>query len=359
MFMPVATRAAFNNLTIEDVRETGSRMVLGGNTYHMLLAPGLEVIQASGGMHRFMGWEGPLLTDSGGFQVFSLGQLSGHCICDETGAYFTHPHTQAQMCMTPESSIQAQRIIGANVMMAFDQCTPDNIDHAQAETIMLRTHRWLIRSIEAYTQKFPACYEHSQALFGIVQGGRFEDLRQQSAAFVVAQACHGIALGGESIGFDMDKTREILQWVRPILPEQKVRYAMGVGLHPQNLIDVVAEGVDIFDCVAPTRNARHGSLYVGKIVQTSDWIHFEADAGHPQGTLLIKKERYAHDEQPIMPGCTCYTCKNYTRAYLHFLFKTDALVYTRLACIHNVSVMQAVCQAMRHVMHNRATIESQ
>lgn len=353
-FMPVATRAVFNNMGPEDAKEAGSDIVLGGNTYHMLVAPGMDIIREAGGMHEFMNWHGPMLTDSGGFQVFSLSRTNPkNCIIDETGVKITHPETRQVIVMTPESSIQTQKTIGADIIMAFDQCTPDDLPLDDTVKIMQRTHRWLNRSIEQHQKQTESDYGFRQALFGIIQGGNYKDLRLESADYVVTSNLDGIAIGGECIGFDMQKTQEIMTWLEPILPKEKVRYTMGVGLNPQNLIDVVKMGVDIFDCVAPTRNARHGALYCGEIIEVEDgkWIKFVGTENN-EARILIKKQIYKQDYNPIMKGCDCYTCKNYTRAYLHFLFKSNQVAYTRLACIHNVAVMQKVCTIMRNKILN-------
>lgn len=344
-FMPVGTRAFVNCMTPVDLVNTGSQIILGGNTYHMLCAPGMEVLKRAGGMHPFMGWDKPMLTDSGGFQVFSLSKNGKICKIDDKGAHFKHPITGQIIHLTPQSSIQAQKIIGADIIMAFDECTPEQGGREAALNAMERTHRWLLESVEEHQRHPTSAYGYTQALFGIIQGGSFADLREQSTQFILAANLDGIAIGGEVIGFDMQKTAEVLDLVCPMLPENKTRYTMGVGLNPQDLIDVVAKGVDIFDCVAPTRNARHGSLYCGSIVPENNWLRF--DGGQENGKLLIKKSIYAHDEKPIMENCTCYTCTHFTRSYLHFLFKQQALAYSNLACIHNIHVMQEVCARMR------------
>ncbi len=343
-FMPVGTRAFVNHMTPDDLRAAHSQLVLGGNTYHMLVAPGMEVIEAAGGMHRFMNWQGPMLTDSGGFQVFSLSKNKKICKIDEEGAHFKHPISGKLIHMTPAVSIQTQKIIGADIMMAFDQCTPEEGGRVAAVQALDRTHRWLLESIEAH-RIYPACYGHSQALFGIIQGGSFRDLREQSAAFVVNQDLDGIAIGGEIIGGDIPATVEIISWVEALIPENKTRYTMGVGLSPQDLFDIVAAGIDIFDCVAPTRNARHGALYDGRFVESEGWIRFEG------GRLLIKKSMYAQDQGPIMEGCQCDTCQHYTRSYLHFLFKEKLSLYFQLACIHNIFVMNEASRRMRQLLN--------
>lgn len=351
-FMPVGTRAGVNCMLPHDLRNTNSQIILGGNTYHMLCAPGLEVIQQAGGMHPFMAWSGPMLTDSGGFQVFSLSQQGELCRIDEEGAHFKHPQTQQTIHLTPQTSIATQKIIGADIIMAFDQCTPDTDDEILIRHAMERTHRWLAESKEYHAKSTHSAYGYPQALFGIIQGSTIRKYREQSTEFVVSLDFDGIAIGGETIGFNMPKTTEILQWVRPLLPENKTRYTMGVGLGPQDLFDVVAQGIDIFDCVAPTRNARHGALYSGEIVQENNWFTFKSE--FDGGRLALKKSCFAHDERPIMPDCECYTCKNYTRAYLHHLLKCKAISYSSLACIHNIHVMNKVCTVMReHILNNK------
>lgn len=348
MFMPVGTRAGVNNMTPEELKQTGSQMILGGNTYHMLCAPGLEIIERAGGMHPFMGWHGPMLTDSGGFQVFSLSRNEKLCQIDEEGAHFSLPHSDAVIHMTPEMSLMAQKVIGADIIMAFDQCTPDNVSRTVVQQIMQRTHRWLKQSID-YHHEFPLSrYGYRQALFGIIQGGIYQDLRRECAEIVVALQTEGIAIGGETVGFDMRKTVEIIQWIYDLLPTNKLRYTMGVGMSPQDLLDVVAQGIDMFDCVAPTRNARHGSLYAGELVRDGDWLRF--DSPYDNGRLQIKKACFSQDQAPIMQSCTCYTCQNFSRAYLHALFKQKAPVFTALASIHNVHVMHATCEAMRQLI---------
>jgi queuine tRNA-ribosyltransferase len=347
-FMPVGTRAMLNYLTPADLEQSGSPIILGGNTYHMLCTPGMEVIQKVGGMHKFMGWHKAMLTDSGGFQVLSLSKNGTICIVDEEGAHFKHPMTGKIIHLNSQTSIQAQKIIGADIIMAFDQCTPETGGREAALAALDRTHRWLLNSIIEHEKNPNSAYGHRQALFGIIQGGSFRDLRDQSTEFILSQPLDGIAIGGEVIGFDMPKTCEIIDWVRPALPENKVRYTMGVGLNPQDLIDVVAKGIDIFDCVAPTRNARHGTLYYGKIVECDGWLAFEN--GGENCRILIKKSQYATDDNPIMPGCDCYTCQNFSRAYLHYLYKEGLIAYFHLSSIHNIHVMQSVCAKMRDII---------
>jgi len=260
--------------------------------------------------------------------------------------------------------------------MAFDECTKEAGGREAAIAALERTHRWLLASKaehEIFDKK--SAYGYRQALFAIIQGGSFRDLRQQSAEFMLALDMDGYAIGGEVIGYNMPQTCEIVSWLEAMLPQNKTRYAMGVGSCPQDLLDVVAEGIDIFDCVAPTRNARHGTLYCGRFVadKKNNWLKFvgENDVDDDckgndvnedgtvicgalnkaeTGKILIKKSIYAKDETPVMQGCLCYTCKNYTRAYLHYLFKQKSMLYSRLACIHNVHVMQETCVRMREII---------
>ncbi len=347
-FMPVGTRAFVNHMTPDDLMSAGSQIILGGNTYHMLVNPGMEVVKAGGGMHDLMAWNGPMLTDSGGFQVFSLSKNGKICRIDSEGAHFKHPISGKIIHLTPKSSLEAQKIIGADIIMAFDECTPEQGGREAALAAMDRTHRWLLESKEVHQLSPHSCYGYKQALFGIIQGGNFRDLREKSTQFIVDADLDGVAIGGEVIGFDIAQTCIVIDWIRPLLPADKVRYTMGVGLSPQDLIDVVRQGVDIFDCVAPTRNARHGALYHGQIAEVDDWLVFQSE--EKNGRLLIKKSIYAKDDSPILEGCLCYTCQRFSRAYLHFLFKQGSSLYNQLACIHNISIMHAVCTAMRRLI---------
>jgi len=352
-FMPVGTRAAVNCMDANQLKTAGSQIILGGNTYHMLVSPEVEVIRSLGGMHRMMNWHHPMLTDSGGFQVFSLSQNKKICQINEQGAVFKHPDSGKKIYMTPEISIQTQKAIGADIIMAFDQCTPEAGGEIEAIKAMERTSRWLKESIEAHEKNKHSDYGFRQALFGIIQGGSYKKLRELCAEELASLPLDGLAIGGEIIGFDMKKTVEIISWVRPYLPANKIRYTMGVGLQPQDLIDVVREGIDIFDCVAPTRNARHGALYHGKIVKTemgkeTAWVRFENRSDN--GRLLIKKAIYRQDDSPIDEDCDCETCQFYSRGYLHYLFKQNQALYFVLACIHNVRMMHRTCEVLREVI---------
>lgn len=350
VFMPVGTRAGVNNMTPRELIDAGSQIILGGNTYHMLCAPGMEVIEQAGGMHPFMGWQGPMLTDSGGFQVFSLSKNQEVCTIDEEGAHFKLPDSQRIIHMTPEMSLETQKIIGADIIMAFDQCTPDACSREEVKHIMTRTHRWLGQSVDYHQAHPQSRYGYDQALFGIIQGGIYEDLRRESAAFIASMNTDGIAIGGETVGFDMKTTVDVIRWVYEFLPEQKPRYTMGVGMSPQDLLDVVAEGIDMFDCVAPTRNARHGALYCGELVADGDWLRFASEFENER--IQIKKSCFADDFSPVMASCTCYTCRNYSRSCLHHLMKQKSNMFTALASIHNIHVMQDVCNAMRENIIN-------
>jgi len=355
-FMPVGTRAMVNYLTPHDLEKTNSTIILGGNTYHMLVSPGMETIESLGGMHRLMGWNHAMLTDSGGFQVFSLSKKGTICIIDEEGAHFKHPMSGKIIHLNSQSSIQTQKSIGADIIMAFDECTPEHGGREAAVAALERTHRWLLLSIAEHAKNPNSFYGNHQALFGIIQGGSFRDLREKSTEFILKQQLDGIAIGGEVIGFDMQKTAEILDWVTPMLPHDKIRYTMGVGLNPQDLLDVVARGVDIFDCVAPTRNARHGTLYCGEFVESDGWLKFQSDDASSR--ILIKKSQYAKDDSPISSSCACYTCQHYSRGYLHYLFKEGLIAYFHLASIHNIHVMQEACERMRGCILNCHTSPS-
>lgn len=353
-FMPVGTRAGVNNMMPAELQAAGSQIILGGNTYHMLCAPGMRVIEEAGGMHTFMGWHGPMLTDSGGFQVFSLSKNKEICTIDDTGAHFRLPQSNRLIHMTPEMSLETQKIIGADIIMAFDQCTPNDCSYEQVQRIMARTHRWLEQSVAYHAQHPCSRYGHPQALFGIIQGGIYQSLRQESAECIISMPVDGIAIGGETIGFDMKATQDVLNWLLPFLPENKPRYTMGVGMSPQDLLDVVAQGVDMFDCVAPTRNARHGALYCGELVADGHWLRFVSE--HEQARIQIKKACYAEDEAPIMANCSCYTCKHYSRAYLHYLFKQKSNLFTALASLHNVYVLNELCARMRTLIMTEGEI---
>lgn len=311
VFMPVGTCGTVKSLSREDLESIGAQIILANN-YHLYLRPGSENIAKLGGIHKFANWPYPILTDSGGFQVFSLNPK----ISDD-GVEFTSHLDGSKHLFTPESAIQSQAKIGADIIMALDICTPDTASHQEAKIAMEKTHQWLVRCKKAWTNK-------SQSLFGIIQGGPHKDLRLESAKFVVDQDLPGIAIGGESIGYNMDRTEEIMSWIADILPKDKPWYTMGVGLRPSDLVRAVRAGADMFDCVAPTRLARNGALYS----TDSDTERID-----------ISNAKFKLDQNPIDPLCDCSTCHIYTRAYLHHLFKCKELLYYRLASIHNLRTM--------------------
>ncbi|MBI2939312.1 MAG: tRNA guanosine(34) transglycosylase Tgt [Chloroflexi bacterium] len=335
-FLPVGTQATVKALDGADLHDLAAPMVLA-NTYHLYLRPGTEVVAHFGGLHRFMGWPGPILTDSGGFQVFSLRQrrsrgtargVSPLVRIDDDGVTFRSHLDGSTHRFTPERAIDAQVALGADVIMAFDECSPNDDDRAYAEASLARTHAWAIRCRRRWAAHEAARTNGSpQALFAIVQGGNFRDLREQSAHFIADLDLPGVAIGGESIGFSKSLTRQILEWVVPLLPADRPRYAMGIGA-PDDFLAAVARGVDLFDSVLPTRLARNGSLL------TAD------------GRLPILNARYARDPAPPESGCGCPTCQRFSRAYLRHLFKSGELLAHRLATIHNlhfcISLMRRV-----------------
>lgn len=355
-FMPVGTKAIVTGMTPDDILSTGSQIILGGNTYHMLCSPGLEIIEKVGGMHKFMGWDGPMLTDSGGFQVFSLSKKSDICKIDDEAATFRHPKSGKSIRMTPVSSIDAQKVIGADIIMAFDHCTPDSDNKDFVVDAMHRTHRWLQISYDHHQKNPNSAYGYHQALFGIVQGAGFRDLREQSTDFINSLDMDGVAIGGETVGYNMEKTAEILQWIVPKISKHKPRYTMGVGSNPQDLLEVIARGIDLFDCVAPTRNARHGAVYSGKFVKENGWVRFESE--HPNGRINLNNQQYETDTAPIMDGCTCQTCRKHSRAYLRFLLKSESVDYFTLASIHNVHVMQEACHLARECIMESSNVNA-
>ncbi len=373
MIMMVGTAGSVKALSSDDVKQSGAQIILG-NTYHLHLRPGEQLIHDFGGLHNFMNWDKPILTDSGGFQVFSLGKGSTKAISshipfkdmnsyqknlyqsrsvqrpariDEDGVtFYSHLDGSVQR-LTPELSIQIQRALGSDIMMAFDECTPLE-DKKYVIAAMVRTHDWLKRCKNEWKKD-----TNNQALFGIIQGGNHKDLRIESAKFVSEQDLPGIAIGGVSVGYHMDQTVEHIGWVKQVIPNEKPFYAMGVGRDPQDVVDMALSGVDIFDCVAPTRLARNGTLYHGHLEGDSfdpgspNRIRFVSEF-NAKGRLLIVNAEFKKDNRIIMEGCDCATCKaGYTRAYLRHLFKAQELLYYRLASIHNVRFMIRLCEEIR------------
>ncbi len=309
VFMPVGTNASVRSLSPEDLDSIGAQIILANN-YHLFLNPGSVNIAQLGGIHKFMGWNKPILTDSGGFQVWSLGQRRG-----------LNPIRFAQKTFSPETATQSQIKIGADIIMALDICTPDKSSHQEAQKLLAVTHDWLVRCQTEWKK-----HRTTQALFGIIQGALHKDLRQAAAKFVSELDLPGIAIGGETIGYNMTGTEQVMNWIMDLLPPDKPRYTMGVGLRPSDLTRAVAAGADMFDCVAPTRLARNGALYVSKDISPTERID-------------INKAIYKLDPDPVDPNCDCPTCQKYSKAYLHHLFKSQELLYYRLASLHNLRVM--------------------
>lgn len=352
IFMPVGTLATVKALDSQDIAATQPEIILA-NTYHLYLRPGTEVISRVGGVHNFMNYQGPMLTDSGGFQVFSLGQQASSKgqtaiakITDE-GVKFKSHLDGSEHFLTPEKSIEIQRQIGADIIMAFDECTPDQADETYTRQALDRTHRWA-RQCKDYWEQHQRknVYGRYQALFGIVQGAMHPELRRESLQKIEELDFDGVAFGGETVGYNMAGTTKILDWVRDLLPDTKPRYAMGLGRDPQNLVDAVVAGYDMFDCVAPTRLARNGSLYFGNLEIENNQPQFISP--YKKGRLQIGNSEFKFDEQPISTTCTCTTCQaGYSRSYLRHLFKTDELTYYRLASIHNVHLMVDLSKKLR------------
>ncbi|MBI5197484.1 MAG: tRNA guanosine(34) transglycosylase Tgt [Nitrospirae bacterium] len=305
-FMPVGTVGAVKTLTPREVAETGAQMILG-NAFHLYLRPGHERIARLGGLHQFMGWKGAILTDSGGYQVFSLAELRE--ISGE-GVSFKSPLDGSTHFFSPERSIEIQRDLGSDIVMAFDECVPYPATYAYTKESMETTLRWARRCREVPLQQ-------GQALFGIVQGGFFPDLRERSVEETVAVGFDGYAIGGLSVGEDRKMMLDVTDQVAPRLPCDRPRYLMGVGW-PEDILESVARGIDLFDCVVPTRHGRTGYLFTGT------------------GRVIIKNARYAEDASPIDPECDCYTCRNFSRAYLRHLFLSEEILGLRLNTLHNL-----------------------
>ena len=316
VFAPVGTQATVKTLTPDELTELGTRLVLA-NTYHLYLRPGADLVARLGGLHRFMGWSGPILTDSGGFQVFSLESLRK--VSDE-GVVFRSHIDGSEHFFSPEKSIEIQEKLGADIIMALDEC-PDPMNYEYNRAALGRTHHWAERCQRAHTRA-------DQALFGILQGGIFPDLRAESARFLTALDFPGYALGGLSVGEPKEKTWEVLDFTVPLLPLDKPRYLMGVGA-PEDLLEGVERGIDIFDCALPTRLARNGALFTA------------------HGRINLRKAEFAEVAAPIEEGCTCYTCRRFSLAYLHHLYKAEEILGLRLNTIHNVHVLLELMRRIR------------
>lgn len=316
-FMPVGTYGSVKTLSPVEIRETGAHILLG-NTFHLWLRPGLDVIAAHGGLHKFMAWDGPILTDSGGFQVWSLGDLRK---ITEEGVKFRSPINGDSCFLTPEESMRIQKVLNADIVMVFDECTPYPATYDEARDSMQLSLRWAVRSRIAHKG-------NQNALFGIVQGGMYEDLRDESLRGLADIGFDGYAIGGLSVGEPKDDMLRILAHTAPQLPQDKPRYLMGVGT-PEDLVAAVTQGIDMFDCVMPTRNARNGWLFT----------RF--------GDIKLKNACYKNDTGPLDTDCSCYTCHNFSRAYLHHLHKIGEILGARLNTIHNLHYYQELMAGMR------------
>lgn len=324
VFMPVGTYGTVKAMAPNELEDMGARIVLG-NTFHLWLRPGLEVIRAHGGLHKFMGWDRPILTDSGGFQVFSLGDLRK---ITEEGVKFQSPINGDRLFMRPEDSMQIQHVLNSDIVMIFDECTPYPADERQAAESMRLSLRWARRSRDEHDR-----LENSNALFGIVQGGMHEYLRDESLAGLAEIGFDGFAIGGLSVGEPKEEFARILAHTAPRLPQNKPRYLMGVGT-PEDIVYGVSQGIDMFDCVMPTRNARNGWLF-------TRW-----------GDVKIKNATYKNDTRPLDETCSCYTCRNFTRAYLHHLQRTGEILGARLNTIHNLHYYQTFTAELRQALEN-------
>ena len=324
-FMPVGTYGTVKAMTPEELRGMGAQIILG-NTFHLMLRPGTEVIRAHGDLHDFMHWQGPILTDSGGFQVFSLGKMRK---ITEEGVTFQSPVNGDKVFLGPEESMQVQRELGSDIVMCFDECTPYPADEQQARDSMEMSLRWGQRSKDAFDSGPEG--KNPNALFGIVQGGMFEHLRAESAAGLVEIGFDGYAIGGLSVGEPKEDMMRVLDHTTPLLPENQPRYLMGVG-KPEDIVEAVRRGVDMFDCVMPTRNARNGHLFTH------------------QGVIKIRNACHEFDTRPLDEACGCYTCQNYSRSYLRHLDKTGEILGARLNTIHNLYYYQDLMRGLREAI---------
>jgi queuine tRNA-ribosyltransferase len=327
VFMPVGTYGTVKAMSPAEITETGFEMLLS-NTFHLWLRPGLDVIERFGGLHRFMGWDKPILTDSGGFQVFSLGKLRK---ITEEGVKFSSPINGDKLFLTPEISMQIQHTLNSDIVMIFDECTPYPATEREAADSMRMSLRWAERSKAAHAG-------NPNALYGIVQGGMYEGLRDESARDLIAMDFDGYAIGGLSVGEPKEDIARILQHTAPQLPPDKPRYLMGVGT-PSDLVYAVGQGIDQFDCVLPTRNARHGILFTRR------------------GEIRIRNARWKIDTAPIDEECTCHTCTHFSRAYVHHLIRANEILGARLATIHNLHYYHRLMADMRAAIEARRFAE--
>ena len=318
IFMPVGTQATVKAMTPEELKDIGSQIILS-NTYHLYMRPGHDLIERAGGLHKFMNWDKPILTDSGGFQVFSLGPLRK---IKEEGVEFRSHLDGSKHFLSPEKAIEIQNALGSDIIMAFDECAPYPADRQYVKNSLERTTRWLERCKAAHK------YSERQALFGIVQGGMYKELREQSAREITAIDLPGYAIGGLSVGEPKEMMYEVLDYTVPLLPEDKPRYLMGVG-SPDDLLEGVLRGIDMFDCVLPTRIARNGTAMTS------------------QGKVVVRNASYAEDFTSLDPECDCYTCRNYTKAYLRHLIKCNEILGARLLTIHNLHFLLKLMENVR------------
>ena len=316
-FMPVGTYGTVKAMTPEELQGMGAEIILG-NTFHLMLRPGTEIIREHGDLHNFMHWQGPILTDSGGFQVFSLGNMRK---ITEEGVTFASPVNGSKVFMGPEESMAVQRELGSDIVMIFDECTPYPATEAEARSSMELSLRWAKRSKAAHS-------DNPNALFGIVQGGMYPELRRESLAGLLEIGFDGYAIGGLSVGEPKEEMMATLEGITPHMPQDKPRYLMGVG-KPEDIVEAVRRGVDMFDCVMPTRNARNGHLFTS------------------EGVVKIRNAAHAHDTGPLDPACDCYTCRNYSRSYLRHLDKTGEILGARLNTIHNLHYYQDLMRGLR------------
>ncbi len=324
IFMPVGTNSAVKTLVSDQIMDTGAQIILA-NSYHLYLRAGTKLIKQFGGIHSWMNWHKPVLTDSGGFQVFSLSHLRK---ITEDGVEFRDPKDGKKHFISPEVSMEIQQDIGADIIMAFDECAPYPCDYETAKKAMERTHRWLERCFNAKTNP-------CQALFPIVQGAFYDDLRKESAKVISGYEASGYAIGGVSVGEPVDIKNHFVELTAPLLPENKPRYLMGVGT-PEDLLDGIKHGVDMFDCVLPTRNARHGSFFT--------W----------HGKKNIKNKAFYDDSAPLVEGCNCYACRNHSRAYIRHLFRCQESTAATLLSIHNIQFLVEFSQKCRQaILENR------
>ncbi len=326
VFMPVGTQGTVKAVEQRELIELGAQVILG-NTYHLVLRPGLEVIEAAGGLHRFMHWDRAILTDSGGYQIFSLNGLR---TLDDDGVSFRSHLDGSLLRFTPEAVIEHQRSLGSDIMMVLDECAPFPCSHPEAHSAVRRTSAWAEKSVEAF-RRSQARYEYGQAVFGIVQGSVFPDLRSTSAQHLIGLEFDGYAVGGLAVGEPVQQMYSVLDGVVPLLPQGKPRYLMGVGT-PENLLEAVARGIDMFDCVLPTRNGRNGMVFTAR------------------GAVNLRNAVHKMDFAPIDPDCGCYTCRNFSRSYLRHLVSAGEILGLQLATIHNihffVSLMREARQAI-------------